>query len=173
MGDGARCLAGLVGAMRCLTQLDRIGVAQDIHHDVTGPGMEAVTLFGAVGSDGITVELTPRDVEWWDHQQLGGTAVANRWHWWLPGCRGPREPSRRMVGIAHATSSCSWMTEDIASADGAGQVGAGGWPRRRELEAAMRPGRVVVVQVLGEDRLLVTGQETWMGFTVPVRRGVR
>jgi hypothetical protein len=37
MGDGARCLTGLLGAVRCLTQLDRIGVAQDIHHNVVVP----------------------------------------------------------------------------------------------------------------------------------------
>jgi len=50
--------------------------------------------------------------------------------------------------------------DDIASADGAGQVGGGGGrPRWGELEAAMRPGRVVVVEVLGEDRLQVAARE--------------
>ena len=58
----------------------------------------------------------------------------------------------------HATSSYSWMSPPTA--DGAGQVGGGGGrPRWGELEAAMRPGRVVVVEVLGEDRLQVAARE--------------
>src|SRR5262249_10299991 len=34
-----------------------------------GPRTEAVALFGAVGS-GVTVNLTRRDVKWWNHHEL-------------------------------------------------------------------------------------------------------
>jgi len=49
--------------------------------------------------------------------------------------------------------------DDIASADGAGQVGGGGWPRWGDLEAARRSGRVVAVEVLGQDSLQLAARE--------------